>query len=401
MEEATESFEKAYLLDPDYRYAGRELLEIHVEKKNYERAREIWKSLTHFTPSPFILVDGITIELADGNQERAAEMAEELLAMDFSNSSDPLEYAEWAFQKNKQATMWDVCLFEKMKGNPSREIVSAWARSCIDRGHLAKTIRRLKKFPFPFERKAGAWSLILEHLEETNDAQGSNELVRKNWADFRSDPQTWTEVGYNLTHYGKDDEAARWFSDWRDRGDEVTARDYLNIASALLRHANVAAAKEAVQAGLFRFRTGSMAESLRIESRFLSEVLARGEEADQMAAISELEESSPFFQSINQLSNAMRSAREGDFEEAEKTFKEVGEEWSEWLADPVYAIYFKTTADRLSQLLPKYRGKPKKLLKVGGKKSQNLIEKWGSERLIVVVLLGLYILFRIIGALND
>ena len=160
MEEATESFEKAYLLDPDYRYAGRELLEIHVEKKNYERAREIWKSLTHFTPSPFILVDGITIELADGNQERAAEMAEELLAMDFSNSSDPLEYAEWAFQKNKQATMWDVCLFEKMKGNPSREIVSAWARSCIDRGHLAKTIRRLKKFPFPFERKAGAWSLI-------------------------------------------------------------------------------------------------------------------------------------------------------------------------------------------------------------------------------------------------
>ena len=144
-----------------------------------------------------------------------------------------------------------------------------------------------------------------------------------------------------------------------------------------------------------------MAESLRIESRFLSEVLARGEEADQMAAISELEESSPFFQSINQLSNAMRSAREGDFEEAEKTFKEVGEEWSEWLADPVYAIYFKTTADRLSQLLPKYRGKPKKLLKVGGKKSQNLIEKWGSERLIVVVLLGLYILFQIIGALND
>ena len=394
IEEAEESYEKAYLLGPEYRYGGRELLEIYVNQGSYGRAREVWKSLNHYTPDSFILVDGITIELADKQFDQVAAMADELLAEDFSESVDPLKYAEWAFDKYKQTVLWDDRLSQKMKGEPSRAIVSAWMRASLKRGNRTKAIRRLKKLKVPFAHQAGAWTLLLEEFNDQGDQDSSNELIKKNWGRLRGDPETWTEAGYNLMHMGKAFDAMRWFGDWRERGDQVSARDYLNITSVALRNDDLAMAREAAQMGLHRFRTGVFAESLRVVRRFLDEIEGRPEEADELAHISEPAESLPFYRSLSKLCDAMRFARQQKELEAESEFKEVATEWETWLGDPVYGTYFNRTAENLAQVIPKYQGKRKKLLKQLGSKSPSFIEKYGSPRNFFAVLFVLWIIYR-------
>lgn len=401
-EEAEESFEKAFRLDPEYSYGGRELLEIYVEKEDYEKARGVWRSLSHFSPTPFVHVDGMTIELADKQLDRVAEMADELLAMDFDESSDPLQYAEWAFNHYKQTALWDERLSEKMKTEPSRAIVTAWARACIERGHLAKSIKRLKKLPVPFERKAGAWSLFLEKTKELGDDEGSNKLVTQNWVDFQSDPETWTEAGYNLLHCGTAEQANRWFADWGQRGEAVTARDFLNIFSVALRNGDQAVAREAVQTGLFRFRTGGHAESLRCARRFLDEIEGHGESADKMADIGEPSESWPFFQSLDELSDAMQSARRGDASQAEVLFLKVARDWGQWLSDPVYATDLNLAANRLAQLIPKYRGKGKKLMKKA-RKQLNTKSTWTESpvKIFLIIVWVIYLVFKVAQCSGD
>ena len=405
MEEAEESFEKAYLLDPDYRYGGRELLEIYVNKGSYGQAREIWKSLTHYTPDAFILVDGMTIELADKQLEQVTEMTDELLANDFSDSADPLEYAEWAFDKHKQTALWDERLSQKMKENPSRAIVNAWMRASLKRGNRTKAVRRLKKMKLPFEQKAGAWSLLLENFYAQGESDSSNELIRKNWSEFRSDQETWTEGGYNLLHMGKADDVSRWYRDWKERGEQVSARDYLNITTMALRNHNLPLAREVAQTGLFRFRTGVFAESLRVVRRFLDELEDRVKEADQLAHISEPAESLPFYQAMNQLSEAMLHARQGQIENAENEFKEVAKEWQQWTGDPVYATYFNLSAEKLAKAIPKYKGKTNKFLRQMGSKRIGFIEKlagkFGDTRVLFAVLFAFWMIFRLFQALIE
>ena len=399
-DEAEEAFEKAYLLDPEYVYGGRELLEIHVEKGNVEKAREIWTSLTHYTPSPFIIVDGITIELSAGKTEKATELLDELLNADLSKSVDPLRYAEWVFSKYELTSLWDERLSQKMKNNPSRPLVTAWTQACLERGSSWKALRRLKKLSVPFEVKAGAWTVFLEYFKNRNDRESSNKLIQKNWKNFQSDDETWTEGGYNLVHLGTTKEVTRWYANWRERGEGLSARDYLNIASAALRNGDQRGAREAVQRGLFQFRAGEFAESLRAMRRYLDELEGKDDDANQMVAISEPSAALPFYQNINQLANVIQLARENDFVESEREFKKVGEEWEQWLGDPVFTVYGELTANRLAELIPKYQGKSKKLRKVFGLK-QGLFGK--NEDNIIMILVGCitYIVILVVRFLNE
>lgn len=400
-DEALECLEKAYLLDPEYSYGGRELLEKLVDKKDYERAREIWKSLTHFSPSPYVHVDGLTIELAEGNAERVSVMTEELLAMEIEKGSEVLSYAEWAFEKYKQTTHWDEVLSQKMKREPSRAMVTAWARACMERGHRTKSISRLKKLKVPFESKAGAWCVVLDMLYGGGEGEAASELVRKNWAAFQTDDETWAEGGYTLMHWGKQGEAVKWFGDWRKRGESLTTRDYLNLTTSAIREGDYSLAREVVQTGLYRFRQGEFAESLRSVRRFLDEVEDQGEDADGMAALAEATEGLPFYRKVDLLSDAMQSARRGDFGGAEATFREVGQEWKDWLDDPVYDAYLKGAAQTLARRLPKYRNKAKKLMKSLQPRRTSPLAALGSERAIFVGFAALYIIYRIFRALGS
>ncbi|GHC60273.1 hypothetical protein GCM10007100_29460 [Roseibacillus persicicus] len=392
-DEALECFEKAYRLDPEYSYGGRELLELYVEKAEYEQARGVWRSLSHFSPTPFVHVDGITIELADKKLDRVAEMTDELLAMEFEESTDPLQYAEWAFNNYKQTALWDERLSQRIKEEPSRAIVSAWARACIERGHLAKSIKKLKKLPVPFAKKAGAWALFLERLKELGDHEGSNKLVNQNWQDFQSDPVTWTEAGYNLLYYGTPAEAVRWFGDWRERGESVTARDYLNLSSAAVRNHDLVLAREAIQSGLYRFRTGLYAECLRCARRFLDEVEGQHEAADEMDEIGEPSEGLPFYQSLSRFSDAIRRARQGETESAEADFLKVANSWGQWTSDALCTDYLNLAADRLAHLIPKYRGKSKKLVAKAKKEGGVKTESSGTS--LKIFLLAVWLIYLI------
>lgn len=396
-QEAEEALERAYHLDPDYSYGGRELLELHVNKGNYERAREIWKSLCHYSPSPYVLVDGLTIELADGKIEQVEALTDELLAMDLSEEEEEaLGYAEWAFDKYRQTTLWDDRLSRHMRGDPSRAIFNAWARGHLERGRRDKFSKKLKKHPAPFDRKVGAWCLVISRLANDGARNEVSQLIRDHRTDFRSAQRTWSEAGYALMHHGTAAEAVRWFRDWRERGEALSARDYLNLASSAIRQGDLSLAAEATQMGRHRFRTGEFAESLRSVQRFIYELEGQGEEADALAAVAEQEESLPFYRHVATLADALQSARRGEPEAAEASFREVGKALQSLLDDHFYAAYLGACAEVLAPRLPKYRGRANRLLKTLQGERENPVVSFLRRRpgLAIAGCYLLYLLYR-------
>lgn len=76
---AAKAYAKAMVLSPDYDYAGRRLLDLHIKAERYGDAAEALGHLRHYTPSIWLECDAVELELKRGNPDEALALAGTIL----------------------------------------------------------------------------------------------------------------------------------------------------------------------------------------------------------------------------------------------------------------------------------------------------------------------------------
>ena len=250
---AQRAFERAFRIDPGYSYAGRKLLAIQTEQREFAAARTTLSILQHYSPGPWIDCDALALTLREGGDPLPAATA----MVKAAASHEPLLHASHLLVSHSRplGKRWRR-LVEKLitTGEAvSPAAVTAWVDLFPDQ--ILRTARRLRKFKIPEASRNAGWQHLLAAIKSSNPQQQQllPYIIRKNRQRFKQDPELWNVTGELLLVTGKHRATVKWLGDWNQRTVGVGPHTLVNLAAAL-DHTSGPAAASAVRAeGIRRF----------------------------------------------------------------------------------------------------------------------------------------------------
>ncbi len=102
---AKEAFARARSIDPEYIFAYRQLFDLQLEDKEFKGAAATLAQMEYYSRSPYIIVDGIRLELRKKDLHSAFDRAAQLLHMP-SATSDIFGWVAEQFRKENHHDEW-------------------------------------------------------------------------------------------------------------------------------------------------------------------------------------------------------------------------------------------------------------------------------------------------------
>lgn len=320
-QKAKHAFERAFRMDPEYQYAGRELLKLQVADRDFAAARNTLATLRHYAPGPLLDCEAVKLSLAERNDTDAFSLAGEMHLS--ATYPDALILLQAEFEKHGYAKHWrDQCETRIKNGKAvSPAALAAWAAFFKSPADLAKAVKRMHKFAISEEARNAAWNILLRATQSSGDPELLPKWIRRHHARFAESGDLWNTVGQLLLLTGKRKETVEWFAGWQQRETDVGAHTLVNLTAALDHVSGPKASEEVRAAGIARFRTDENALYLRAGQASYFAANGRLDEARQMLAPIEDSRVNNFYLGLASLGRSIIAASENNEEEAKRHYR--------------------------------------------------------------------------------
>lgn len=361
---ARRAFERGHRLDPSYQYVGRRLLHMQMESGDFTGAERTLGVLRHYTPGPWVEAEAVELLLKQNRIDEAFALARGMAGK--ATDARPLEALMERFRPLGWRMRWvgELEAGIRAKSLVSPAVLASWAGG-FDKDSLAAAGRKLKRFKISEEARNAAWEVLLRASAEARDPGIFQNWVRRHRKRFQADPQLWRTVGERLLGGSGHAAAAKWLADWRQRGREVNAATFINLAAAIDGTKGPAAAVEARAEGITRFGTARDSYALRAGQACHFAAAGRWQEAAALLEPVEENSLSDYYRTLADLSQAVICAEKGDEEAAARLYKEALGRWTvvgrSGLRRHLLAIQ-----KRLAKCLPWSKGRVSRLVRQWG-----------------------------------
>jgi tetratricopeptide (TPR) repeat protein len=361
------AYQRAYLLDPAYLFAGRKLLGLQIGAGEFTPATETLASLRHFSPGVWTEYDAVQLTLARKLDAEALEQGLQL-ALRFDDT-EALDALTQAFARKNLGSRW---LAELQKSIERGELataaaLNAWVQCMIESQGLKAAERGLRRFKIPEPVRNVAWEPLLRASARQSDGKFFDRWRRRHRERFHRDPNLWNVLGELLLLRRENRAAARWLGDWADRPDDVGAHTHVNLSAALDSLGKPAAASPVRLAGIARFPRDRNSQALRAGEASWLAGEHRIEEATQMLEPVEDVYLSDYYLGLAALARTVIAAAASDEKTARHHHGIALGKLMPSSADPAVKRHFLATEKQLLKHLPWTRGKRARLRKEWGK----------------------------------
>lgn len=323
------ALEKAWRLDPEYSYAGRELIELYAVDQQFDRAREILAEVEHYGASPFTAVDAIDLELSAGKEEEAFKFADNFLVKYYNTDGEAFEYLYHVVQKASPAwrKRWRARLKIAVQEDRSGQVLSLWVRENLPKRASwgiawRKCHYRVQRSKLSLQEKESAWvRLIASTGKDQPDANFRSHLLHRHRKIFRKSPRLWGEVLEVLFDADEPRRLDRWIRGWEDRIDSMSDLDFLNVGYRFIAKSGFAACRIPFEEGIKRFPTSNRAEFMIASLALLAQIEQHKSDIEYYEALIAGRSIIDFTKGIVELQNAVRFAQEGDKENSSKSYR--------------------------------------------------------------------------------
>jgi tetratricopeptide (TPR) repeat protein len=263
-------------------------------------------------------------------------------------------------------------------------------------GKVRAGIRKLEKLDVPFGEKAAAWATFLQDLAEKKRWDVLRRVSKRHPDEFRAHPETWSAVGYALLLERREPEVVAWFRDWRERRDEMTAINLLNLAAALDGTGDPDAAREVREEALGMFPSDDDAGNFRAGLAWSMARAGEVEAAEAHLAEIEADRMMEFYEAVALLARAMLAARRGDEEEAMEKLTQGTDMLGDWKTPGSARNYVEGAAEVLAEHLAWAKGKRRKVLR---KLAGNGGLTWGKHWWWILP--GVWVIYQLVKAVAS
>ena len=319
---AEKAYARALMLQPDYSFAGRRLLDLQMKAKRFEEASQTLQRLEYYAPSIWVDCDRIELDLRANRQQEALDRAGLML-----NRTDAgFEVINWLddlFGKHGGATPWRSMVESRLKaGNVQAPGALAVMIGHIPSDHFSKTAyNRVKKLPRDSPGWVEGWRRMIELAGDLKQSSFVIKWSEKHRDELAGHGVLWNQMGKALLTIGDYRRGVAWLKDWRLREQDTFANTLLWFAALNDgvtgdNSENWHAAKEARSEGLRRFPVDEAAPAMKAALAFHEAVDGEIESARILLEEFETEQASDFYQNYGLLARAIIAAAEGEEEEA-------------------------------------------------------------------------------------
>ncbi|MFD0892824.1 C39 family peptidase [Luteolibacter ambystomatis] len=385
-DQAKRAFNRAFLLDPTYEFAGRKLIYLRIRSGELNAARETLQMLRHYSPGPWVECDAILIALADKRDSMALEMGEKLCRE--IDEAGPLMWLNQEFTNHKLGVKWQNLLDRMVTegGDLSPAVLAAWASPFSGKEALEKAAKRLRKFKIPEPARNAAWDVLLHSAPRNRLPSLARTWIRKERARFHADPELWNAVGEVLVAIDDFKAGAQWLGDWKDRGDAVGAHTLVNLTSAIDAMEGPAASAPIRESGITRFRNDRNSLALRAAHASYLASIARVDEADELLGPIEEGRTSQYYNGLAELGRAMVAATRTKTSTAETHYRNAIRQLGTWPDDPAATNHIRAAQKALASQIPGLKGNPRKVIKMWGGARKSSKAKSALFKVAIVLL---------------
>lgn len=355
------SYERAYLLDPEYSFAGRELLELQIDQSDFSGADRTLATLRHYSPSPAVECDALRLQFQRGDKEGAFLIAEGLFCSCMNAS--PLQWIGGFFGNHHQGVAWLNRMERLIQSGKAASEAAMYAWASIYRGtQLPTAARKLRKFRITEELRNAAWAALLDTVIEERNQDLFLNWLRWNRKRFHSIPQLWNEVGRGMIHFGMLRKAPKWFRGWETR-EGVGSHTLVNLSVALDAVQSLDDGAVVREEGIKRFRD-KVSQYLRANHGCYLAIQGKFDEASKV--IEPVEEAliTKYYAGMAAFARSLIAAQAGDEEKARVQYKLALENVS--VTDRGTKKYVRAVQKTLAQLLPWSKGRAGRVVKQWG-----------------------------------
>ncbi len=319
---AEKAYARALMLQPDYSFAGRRLLDLQMKAERFEEASQTLQRLEYYTPSIWVDCDRIELDLRAKRHPEALKRAE--LMLDRSDATfEVINWLDDLFDNHGAAHSWKSLLEKRLKaGN-----VQAPGALAVSIGHIpsdqfsnisySRVKRQLPGTPVRIE----GWRRMIELAGNLKQSSHLIKWSQKHREELAGHGVLWNQMGKALLAVGDYQRGIRWLKDWRQREQDTSANTLLWFAAlndgVCGNHPeNWNAAKEARREGLRRFPVDEATPALRASLALQEAVDGEIESARILLEEFETEQASDFYQKYGLLARSVIAAADGDEENA-------------------------------------------------------------------------------------
>jgi len=217
-QEAEATFRKAFELDPGYEYAGRQLFESQLKKREFAEARKTLSIMELHHPGP--ATEAKLVQWYCASQKKAEALAAlRVLCFTPAHGTQALrratEYFTPAAWRGEPEKVFNEVL-EAPGVNP--EVGMLWVEAFAAREAWSLQ-NRLFQLPASSPIGRAARFAFLQAAAGAKKDKAVLSLVSRDGEALREDASCWGQVGYALTTLKRYTRVIEWMQDWRQRTD--------------------------------------------------------------------------------------------------------------------------------------------------------------------------------------
>ena len=216
--EAALSLERAFQLDPEYRFGAERSLEIRIDAEQFDQAKTTLARLDHLAPDPRNLVFALQIAFGEKRFDDGMALFGKIVRAD-STDWWVVEQAVKALpdRKWKDASIVDLetALTAGEVRNPRAGI--AFVDYHMNRGKRRKLADRIAELPLDPDVATHTWHYYITRIGDEKRLFLLRWLVFRHRERLRTNTHRWGSVGYALFEHGRYRDCAKWMADWRER----------------------------------------------------------------------------------------------------------------------------------------------------------------------------------------
>jgi cellulose synthase operon protein C len=327
-EAAKAAFKRAYANEPGYTFVGRQLIDLQIETKDFDAARQTLSTLRHYANSPWVTCDAAELALKEDRPDDAIDEAATLFN-DPTANSDVFGWLAELFRQNSQNNRWHKLLRESFSQSlPNAPgALTAYLQTLPQNRLLNEGRKLICKYPENSPVRIAGWLFIIRYLK-----QNSGEKILIKWSSNRKSElhkngKLWNALGDALLSISAPKKGLAWLADWRARPDDVTDHTLLLVSGFHDDHPgndelHWNAAGEARREGLCRFPDGPNANHLRAGYALYLATQGKYEEAKELLRNFEPDMSVDYYRSMGATARAIIAAAEGNENETRTAITE-------------------------------------------------------------------------------
>lgn len=231
---AIKHFTQAYAADPEYGFAGHNLVDLLLPGENWPQVEPIIQQLRQYSPGPYVALAEIRYAIRAKDKDRVVAPLEEALCVRGDYDSVAKQAIELVRKQGWRSVIKDVAKRCAENGTLGQVAANYWLKetfSAKSRDFVEKIAPLLEA-----DRHLDFTCAALQFIADEGVFTVASTLSERYQERWRADPRIWGMVGYVLVTGDHHEKIVAWMHDWKREDAPAWALD--NLVLALQSQAN-------------------------------------------------------------------------------------------------------------------------------------------------------------------